>query len=108
MPQPETVDDERIVVTVVRSGGIAGLSKQWRAEPGPDDEPRWRELVERCPWDETPPPATGTDRYQWRIEVHRGAFAVRQARLGEAQVDGPWRALVDEVRDAAGSRPRRR
>ncbi|PTT13874.1 hypothetical protein DBR36_16590 [Microbacterium sp. HMWF026] len=106
MPQPDTVDDERIVIIVVRSGGIAGLSRQWRAEPDADDEPRWRDLVERCPWDRMPPATTGADRYQWRIEVHRGAAAVRQAKLGETQVEGPWRTLVDEVREAAA--PHRR
>ncbi len=107
MPQPETASDERFVIVVVRSGGIAGLSKQWRAEPEPERLPRWRELVDSCPWDETPSAAPGADRYQWRIEVHRGDTAVRQARLGDGQLEGPWRSLVDEVREAAPSAPPR-
>ncbi len=85
---------------VVRSGGLAGLSKRWLAEPEADRLPRWIELVERCPWDAAPSASTGADRYQWRIEVLRGETAVHQARLGDAQVEGPWRTLVDEVRQA--------
>jgi hypothetical protein len=99
MPQPDT--DERFAIVVVRSGGIAGLSKQWRAEPDPERAPHWRELVESCPWDAPPTPATGADRFQWRIEVRRGDTAVRQARLSDQQVEGPWRSLVDEVRRIA-------
>ncbi len=88
---------------VVRSGGIAGLSRQWRAEPEPERAPRWRTLVAQCPWDDPPPPVRGADRYQWRIEVHEGDTPVRQARLGDTQIEGPWRTLVDEVRRAAAS-----
>ncbi|MDQ1122890.1 protealysin inhibitor emfourin [Microbacterium trichothecenolyticum] len=98
MPEP---DDEHLVIVVVRSGGIAGLSKQWRAEPDPARAPYWRELVEKCPWDATPAATSGADHYQWRIEVQRGDTAVRRARLGDGQIEGPWRALVDEVRNAA-------
>lgn len=104
MPQPDT--DERFSIIVVRSGGLAGLSKQWRAEPDPDRAPRWRELVESCPWDAPPAPVRGADRYQWRIEVHRGDTPVHEARLSDGQIEGPWRTLVDEVRGAAAPRPR--
>ncbi|MEV8241228.1 protealysin inhibitor emfourin [Microbacterium testaceum] len=100
MPQPDT--DEQFAIVVVRSGGIAGLSKQWRAEPDPERAPHWRELVESCPWDAPPILPTGADRYQWRIEVHRGDTAVHQARLSDQQVEGPWRSLIDEVRRATG------
>jgi len=112
MPQPDTENDAentgRFVVIVVRSGGLAGLSKQWRAEPDPDGLPRWQRLVESCPWDAAPAASTGADRYQWRIEVHHGDTAVHQARLDDGQVEGPWRTLVDEVRQVAPSRPVRR
>ncbi|MEZ3156209.1 protealysin inhibitor emfourin [Microbacterium sp. BWR-S6Y] len=108
MPQPDSTSPERFVVIVVRSGGIAGLSKQWRAEPDPERAPRWRELVESCPWDAAATASPGADRYQWRIEVHRGDTAVHRARLGDAQIEGPWRTLVDEVRHAASPSPRER
>lgn len=104
MPQPETENDaERFTILVVRSGGIAGLSKQWRAEADAERAPRWRELVESCPWDAASATSSGADRYQWRIEVHTGGTAVHQARLGDTQIQGPWRTLVDEVRQAAPS-----
>lgn len=105
MPQPEADNAERLTIVVVRSGEIAGLSKQWRAEPDADGTPHWRELVESCPWDAAPSPTAGADRYQWRIEVHDGGAAVHQARLGDGQIEGPWRTLVDEVRQA--HQPRR-
>ena len=100
MPQPDPGEGP-LVIIVVRSGGIAGLSKQWRAEPDPRRTPHWWELVESCPWDAPPSAAPGADRYQWRIEVHRGETAVHRARLGDGQVEGPWRALIDEVRQVA-------
>lgn len=106
MPQPEAADD-RLVIVVVRSGGIAGLTKQWRTEPEPDRRPHWRGLVEKCPWDASPSAPSGADRFQWRIEVLEGDSAVHRAQLTDGQVAGPWRALVDEVRQsAAPSRPR--
>lgn len=101
MPRPDATDDERFVVVVVRSGGIAGMSKRWRAEPAPDSRTRWWDLVEKCPWDAARLPAAGADRYQWRIEVHHGDVTVHEARLGDGQIQGPWRTLVDEVRQAA-------
>ncbi len=101
MPQPEAENAGRLIIIVVRSGGIAGLSTQWRAEADAADAPRWRELVEKCPWDAASEPSPGADRYQWRIEVHHDETPVHRARLGDGQVRGPWRTLVDEVREAA-------
>jgi hypothetical protein len=102
MPQPETGDDvERLTIVVVRSGGIAGVPRQWRAEPDIDKAARWRELVESCPWDAASASSNGADRFQWRIEVHTGGTPVHQARLGDTQIQGPWRTLIDEVRHAA-------
>lgn len=101
MTAAEQTDDD-LVVVIARSGGLAGMTREWRAVPAGDDLPHWHELVDRCPWDAAPPPSHGADRFQWRIEVRHGETAVREARLGDTQVEGPWRALVDEVRQAAG------
>lgn len=105
-------DDVDVTVTVVRSGGFAGLRRQWVAAPPPADRPRWVALIDDCPWDEvasgdeaprgdadadgapTPPPAA--DRFVWRIDVRRGADE-RDVRLPETRLHGPWRQLVDEV-----------
>ncbi|MCC4249213.1 protealysin inhibitor emfourin [Microbacterium testaceum] len=104
MPRAEGPDDAELAVLVVRSGGIAGLSRQWRAQPPPERAPQWRSLIDQCTWDAPPPPSTGADRYQWRIEVHERGTAVHRARLADAQIEGPWRTLVDEVRRAADPR----
>lgn len=101
MPQPDERETALLVIVVVRSGGVAGLSTRWRAEVDPARDPHWTELVDRCPWDAAPPPAPGPDRFQWRIEVQHGQTPVHRARLADAQVAGPWRALVDEVRETA-------
>lgn len=57
---------------------------------------------------EPPPPARapGTpDRYSWTITARR-ADAHYTARLSEAEATGPWRALIDAVREAdSGRRP---
>ena len=89
----------RIVVTVVRTGGIAGLRREWRAQPSPGDAPRWRKLVASCPWDAPIPDTTGADRYVWRIVAADGEVT-HEADLPDACLDGPWRRLVDAVRGA--------
>ena len=86
-----------LVVTVVRSGGIAGMRRRWRAQPSAADLPRWRELVAGCPWDAPVPAATGADRYTWHIVAEDGARP-REAALPDGSLDGPWRRLVDAVR----------
>lgn len=96
---------------VTRSGGIAGLRRQWRAEPAADDTSAWRTLIDQCPWDAATDrgraPAPGADRFEWLIHA-REDDAEREARLGDHELDGAWRELVDAVRDFGGSRGRRR
>jgi hypothetical protein len=88
-------DDPEVRISVTRSGGVAGLRRGWcieSHEPG-----AWRPLVEACPWDEEPGTA-GADRFVWRIEVSAPPPA-RTAELPETAVHGPWRALVERVRE---------
>lgn len=84
-------------VEVVRSGGIAGLRLSWtvNVEDQPDPE-EWVLLIERLPWSETPPAPPEPDRYIYRIRCEP-----HEATLAERQVTGPWRDLVDRVRDVA-------
>jgi hypothetical protein len=89
-----------IVVTVTRTGGIAGLKKQWSAEPPAADEEHWVALIDDCPWDVTISESRGADRYVWRIDARLGD-RTREARLPDQAVAGPWRTLVDEVQQAA-------
>ena len=84
-------------VEVVRSGGIAGLRLSWtvNVEDQPDPE-EWVLLIERLPWSETSPTPPEPDRYVYRIRCEP-----HEATLAERQVTGPWRDLVDRVRDVA-------
>ena len=91
---------ERIlVITVVRSGGFAGLRQQWQAAVGADQRDEWMPLIQACPWGTTGSDPTSADRYVWRIEA-RGPRLRRSATVPDAHLDGAWRALVDRVREA--------
>jgi hypothetical protein len=92
---PSTEDGP--VVVIVRSGGLAGMRRQWRAEPPADDAARWVELIDRCPWDEASAPTRGADRYIWTIRA-RMAGRERERDVPDGELSGPWRELVDAVR----------
>ncbi|WP_203135565.1 protealysin inhibitor emfourin [Microbacterium sp. JZ31] len=89
-------------VVVVRTGGFAGIRVTWevRIEEQPDRRDWW-ELVESLPWDDAPsaPPAE-PDRYIYRI-----TWAQNEAVLPERGLEGPWRILVDRVRDRSQRTP---
>ena len=96
-----------VAILVARSGGIAGMTRRWSVQPSGEDAGHWVGLVERCPWDEETPPGTGADRFVWRIEVR-----IRQEHheqvIPEERLSGPWRDLVEAVREAdAESKPGR-
>ena len=102
-------EDGRVIVVVVRSGGILGRSKRWVAEPDEAETDHWVTLIERCPWDDPAEqdagvdPPHGADRYLWSI---RATFPGERRRqeLPDTALDGPWRELVDAVRDTPGTR----
>jgi len=99
----DDADRSRIVVAVVRTGGIAGLRRRWRVEPDAAQAPQWVALVERCPWDEqtdaAPTSDAGADRFVWSIHavLHRQQ---RERVVPDTQLQGAWRELVDAVREA--------
>jgi hypothetical protein len=93
--------DERakgLSILVVRSGGFAGLTQQWRVEPDGDTE-EWITLVRACPWGAIGHDAASRDRFVWRIEA-RWTRTVRRASVPDALLLGPWRVLVDRVQEA--------
>lgn len=91
-----------LAVTVVRSGGFAGLMRRWRVEADAGDADRWVALIEQCPWGRCPQAApAGPDRFTWEVAVD-GARQ-HHAELPEQHVTGPWRTLIDAVRDADAS-----
>ncbi|WP_349885400.1 protealysin inhibitor emfourin [Microbacterium sp. WHRI 7836] len=92
--------DAQVVIAVVRTGGIAGIRRQWRVEAEPDDAVEWIDLIDRCPWDQEPDGSVGADRFMWSIRA-RTPSERRERELPDSALDGPWRALVDAVRAAS-------
>ncbi|MCM6763678.1 hypothetical protein NB037_14750 [Rathayibacter sp. ZW T2_19] len=96
-------------VIVSRSGGFAGLRRVWRVDVEEQpDERAWRELLGSLPWDEDDAPRSSParaasleraagrpDRFVYEIQVQ-----THHVRLGETELDGAWRELVDRVRKA--------
>ena len=84
-------------ITVTRTGGFAGLTATWTVlvDDQPDPE-SWRELVQSLPWQDRPRLAPQPDRYVYRIQCSH-----RRATLPEQALEGPWRELVDRVRERA-------
>jgi hypothetical protein len=88
------------VIAVVRSGGIAGIRRQWRVEAEPDDAGDWIALIDSCPWDQEADADPGADRFIWSIRA-RTPVERRERELPDSALDGPWRALVEAVRAAS-------
>jgi hypothetical protein len=85
-------------VSVVRSGGIAGINMRWEVTiDGREDRESWVELIERLPWHEASRGQQQPDRYSYRIQCSRHSVT-----LPEQHVTGVWRELVDRVQDASG------
>jgi hypothetical protein len=99
----EPSDDDRLVVAVVRSGGIAGIRRRWKVAPPEPEATVWIAMIERCPWDAPPKTDAGADRYVWSIEV-RTPREKRERELADSELHGAWRELVDAVREASADR----
>ena len=105
-------------ITVARSGGIVGIGPTWAVTVSAEaDVDSWLSLVESCPWDppeigareagEAAPIGGGVDRFVYTIRVFLPTEEERDARVPEQHLDGPWRDLVDRVKDAAPKNERR-
>lgn len=88
-------DSSALRIVVVRSGGFAGIRREWRVEAA-DGAGDWEPLVAACPWDAATADATSRDRFVWRIEV-RISRRRRVASVPDRDLTGPWRELVDRV-----------
>jgi hypothetical protein len=102
-PSPSPTDaptEARVVIVVVRTGGIAGIRREWQVEPEPAEAPEWIDMVDDCPWDDDADAARGADRFVWLIRV-RTPEEKRERELPDSALVGPWRALVDAVRAAS-------
>ncbi|WP_022886165.1 protealysin inhibitor emfourin [Glaciibacter superstes] len=82
-------------VIVSRSGGITGIRVTWqvRVDMQPDAD-WWQTLINGLPWNEIEASEPKPDRYVYRIRC-----APHEVVLAEPQVQGPWRELVDRVKE---------
>ena len=95
-----------LLVAVTRTGGFAGITRVWTAEPVDDEASEWIALISRCPWDERLDlDPHGADRFQWSIRAQCAPDEEREAELPDRAVTGPWRELVDAVRMWSTGRP---
>lgn len=85
---------------MVRTGGIAGIRRKWQVEPDPAETHHWIAMVDSCPWDADSDTDSGADRFVWLIRV-RTPSEERERELPDSALDGPWRELVDAVREAS-------
>jgi hypothetical protein len=79
-----------VKVAVTRSGGFAGLVR--RAEVDSADHPAVAGLIGDIRLDEVPESKPQPDRYVYDIQIGE-----RSAQVGEADLHGPLRELVDHV-----------
>ncbi|WP_242901675.1 protealysin inhibitor emfourin [Actinomadura terrae] len=77
-------------VTVVRSGGFAGIEQ--RAESDSVRDPLLARLVDRVDLERVPPPGRIPDQFLYEIDIDGD-----HATVGEAQLHGPLRELVHHV-----------
>jgi hypothetical protein len=77
-------------VSVVRSGGFAGIER--RGEAHTHTDPVLRRLVDAVDLDAVPRPERSPDQFVYEIEVDG-----RTAVVGERELTGPLRDLVDRV-----------
>ena len=108
-PDEEATDSSvPLLVAVTRTGGFAGITRIWTAEPPEDEASEWIALIARCPWDEPLDlDLRGADRFQWSIRAQCAPDDEREAELPDSAVTGPWRELVDAVRAWRMERPQR-
>ncbi|WP_052521193.1 protealysin inhibitor emfourin [Agreia bicolorata] len=99
-------------ITVVRTGGFAGLRRIWRVEIDTASESaldEWSQILDACPWNEAIDlDGDGVpDRFVFVITVESPPDASAaasdavdselRATLPETRVVGPWKQLVNRV-----------
>ncbi|WP_198426133.1 MULTISPECIES: protealysin inhibitor emfourin [Microbacterium] len=94
-----------VEVDVARTGGIAGITRRWSAQPPAAEASEWISLIDRCPWDEPPPAEPIADGFVWWIRATWSGADAREAELPDQDVVGAWRELVDAVRDWSRQSP---
>ena len=81
-------------ITVTRSGGFAGLTRVWSVEVSNHSESeQWKALIDRLPWGQNDKTSEEPDRYSYLVRCDQN-----EARISERALTGPWRELLDRVR----------
>lgn len=86
-------------IAITRSGGFAGLVQRSvvdTADLAHAQAAEWSALAERVDLAAVPPSQPRPDRYVYEIEIDG-----QTAEVGEADLTGPLRELVDKVMGAA-------
>ncbi|PPF79645.1 hypothetical protein C5B96_12275 [Subtercola sp. Z020] len=111
MEQPAERSGPVVAVTVVRSGGFAGLKRTWEATAEDQSSAKdWLGFADSLPWGRVPSQdATSADRFVYRIVIVVRSEVRHEATLPESELTGGWRELVDRVQQQAdapgGSEP---
>ena len=87
-------------ILVVRTGGFAGLRREWRVTSTDEPSVDWPALIEACPWTTRYPLSRANDRFVWRIEASSPPRS-KKATLPESSLTGSWAELVDQVKTVA-------
>jgi hypothetical protein len=86
-------------IEVSRSGGFAGLTRTWSVEVSSTEaEERWLPLLDQA--DAGQLEDAQRDRFVYHIAV-----GYREVTVTESAVQGPWKELVEWVKNAAASQP---
>lgn len=78
-----------VEVDVARTGGIAGITRRWTAQPPEDEASEWISLIDRCPWDEAAAPAAGAADIAGERRAGSGVDASTRAASGRHAVAAP-------------------
>ncbi|MGZ0711368.1 protealysin inhibitor emfourin (plasmid) [Coraliomargarita sp. W4R53] len=104
MSEAPSANTTGVEVVVTRSGGFAGLGREWLARATDQDALELIKLVEGCPWPdrqlsvEDAPATVGADRFAWVVHARCGEAPPQQVSLTEDAVTDAWRRLIDAVR----------
>jgi hypothetical protein len=96
--------DAPIEVDVARTGGFAGITRRWTAQPPPDEASEWISLIDRCPWDDAPTPTASAptakpspivadrnpvpDGFVWWIRASWSGAFTKEAELPDDAITG--------------------
>lgn len=85
-----------LTITVTRSGGFAGITREWSVSSTIDDATELYALVDACPWYSIKIDTASRDRFVYVITVHEPRKR-RAATIPESSLTGPWKSLVQRI-----------